>query len=131
MTKSNYSKSILAAMLCCLLASNSYALEKAGKTMITKGDVNAISTEHEEVRPLKRRSAVFVNDIVTTGSLSKTQLRMTDGSMIAMKENSKLVIAEYKFGNEGDKGSVVLDLGAGAVCGLLPVLLKQTKGIIK
>ena len=115
MTKSNYSKSILAAMFCCLLTSNSFAAEKAGKTMFTKGKVNAISAEQEEVRPLKRRSTVFVNDIVTTGPLSKTQLRMTDGSMIAMKENSELVIAEYKFGNEGDKGSVVLDLVQGGL----------------
>ncbi len=115
MSKFNHSKSILASVFCCLLTSYSYAVETAGKTMITKGKVIAVSSEQEEVRPLKRRSAVFVNDIVTTGPSSKTQLRMTDGSMIAMKENSKLVIAEYNFGNKDNKDSVVLDLVQGGL----------------
>ncbi|MBA6391507.1 FecR domain-containing protein [Colwellia sp. BRX10-3] len=115
MTKLNHSKSILATLFCCLLTSHSYAVETAGKTMITKGTVNAISNEQEEIRPLKRRSAVFVNDVVTTGPSSKTQLRMTDGSMIAMKENSQLIIAEYKFGIDNDKDSVVLDLVQGGL----------------
>ena len=87
----------------------------AGKTMIATGNVKAISIDNEEKRRLKRRSSVFTNDVVVTGTASKTQLRMSDGSMIALKENTELIISQYNFNSGAEKNSAVLDLVKGGL----------------
>ena len=85
----------------------------AGKTMIAKGNVAA--EQNSESRNLKRRSPIYDNEKVTTGDNSKAQLRMTDGGMIALKENSELVIADYNYTDETGRGSVAMELLKGGL----------------
>jgi hypothetical protein len=85
----------------------------AGKTMIAKGSVAAEQNSQE--RKLKRRSPIYDNEKVTTGDNSKAQLRMTDGGMIALKENSELVIADYQYADETGRGSVAMELLKGGL----------------
>ncbi|WP_170252793.1 FecR family protein [Colwellia echini] len=112
--------SILPLVFCTLpsLAETSSAVDAeavAGKTMIASGDVEALSNANDEKRKLKRRSEVFNSDVVMTGESSKTQLRMVDGSMIALKENTELIILEYQFNNGTEKNSAVLNLVTGGL----------------
>lgn len=86
----------------------------AGKTMIAKGKV-AAKSEQQASRSLKRRSLIYDNEVVTTGGNSKAQLRMTDGGMIALKENSELVISQYNFASENERGSVAMELLKGGL----------------
>jgi hypothetical protein len=81
--------------LSVLMAMNSelFAKEIAGKTIITRGVVQATDSLPGLQRILKRRSPIYGTDVVTTELGSKAQLRMTDGGMIALKENSELLIA--------------------------------------
>ena len=105
-------------VLIATLSLKSYAqLAVAGKTMVTRGSVNAYQTENsdEMTRKLKRRSPIYTEDIVTTGAQSKAQLRMTDGGMIALKENSELIISEYQFAEQDKQGSVVMELVTGGL----------------
>lgn len=115
MNMSNYFKIFLSILLFSFYTPHSLAKIVAGKTMIATGDVKAISVDNEEKRRLKRRSSVFTNDVVTTGPASKTQLRMRDGSMIALKENTELIISQYKFNSGDEKNSAVLDLVKGGL----------------
>ncbi|NQY87900.1 MAG: FecR domain-containing protein [Colwellia sp.] len=108
-------KIVLSTLLFLFYTPHSLAELKAGKTMIATGKVEALSTDNQEKRPLKRRSTVFTNDIVTTGAASKTQLRMIDGSIIALKENTELIISQYKFNSGDEKNSAVLDLVKGGL----------------
>lgn len=115
MNSSHYFKIYLSTLLFLLYAPATLAEIKAGKTMIASGEVVAVSAENKEQRPLKRRSAVFANDIVSTGPASKTQMRMIDGSMIALKENTELIISQYKFNSGDQDNSAVLDLVKGGL----------------
>jgi hypothetical protein len=53
--------------------------------------------------------------VITTGKNSKAQLRMTDGGMIALKQNTELQISDYQFSDENGKGSVVMELVKGGL----------------
>lgn len=89
------------------------AQSTAGKTLIAKGKVKA--NAEDSSRNLKRRSIIFDNDVITTGDNSKAQLRMLDGGMIALKENSELQITDYRFSDENSRGSVVMELVKGGL----------------
>lgn len=90
-----------------------YAQSTAGKTLIAKGNVKA--SANEQSRNLKRRSVIFDTDVITTGKNSKAQLRMTDGGMIALKQNTELQISDYRFSDENGQGSVVMELVKGGL----------------
>ena len=91
------------------------ASEVAGKTIIARGGVHATETATSTQRKLKRRSPVFDVDVVKTDAKSKAQLRMVDGGMISLKENSELVIAKYDYNAKEQKGSVALELIKGGL----------------
>ena len=103
--------------LSMLMAMNNELLAKeiAGKTIITKGIVQATDSIPGLQRILKRRSPIYGTDVVTTELGSKAQLRMTDGGMIALKENSELLIANYEFNAVDQTGSVVMELVKGGL----------------
>jgi hypothetical protein len=99
--------------LSLLTALNVNAQSTAGKTLISKGKVTA--SANDVSRDLKRRSVIFDTDVITTGKNSKAQLRMTDGGMIALKQNTELQITDYQFSDENGKGSVVMELVKGGL----------------
>lgn len=98
-----------------LLCANAGAGEMAGKTIIAKGNVHAGESESAIQRKLKRRSPVFDVDVIKTAANSKAQLRMVDGGMIALKENSELRISAYHFDAGQQKGSVAMELIKGGL----------------
>jgi hypothetical protein len=91
------------------------AAEIAGKTIISRGGVYATEIGSTSERKLKRRSPIYGVDVVKTDANSKTQLRMTDGGMIALKENSELVISQYEYDAKAQKGSVAMELLKGGL----------------
>mgnify|MGYP000626501906 CR=1 FL=1 len=103
------------SLMFLLFAQHVYAIEAAGKTMIARGEVAATNVDEGDKRYLKRRSAIFESDLVTTGVSSKSQFRMRDGGMIALQESTELLIAEYKFDQQGEQKSIVLDLVEGGL----------------
>ncbi|MDC2889457.1 FecR family protein [Psychrosphaera algicola] len=98
-----------------MFISNGQAQTAAGKTLVTRGAVSAISSSGADTRKLKRRSPIYSSDVVSTGANAKAQLRMTDGGMIALKENSELLISDYKFSDDNGRGSVVMELVKGGL----------------
>lgn len=94
------------------------------KVLVSVGDVEAVSSEGES-RALKRRSQVFETDTVTTQDKSKTQLRFTDGSMVALSPNSLFKIEEYQLG--GDKERAVYNLIKGGMQTITGAIGKNDK----
>lgn len=86
----------------------------AGKTLMSRGDVQATDSNTSELRPLKRRSPVFDIDVVNTGEASLAQLRMDDGALIALKAQTQLKIEEYSYNQSGDD-AVVMELISGGL----------------
>lgn len=89
--------------------------EQAGKTLLAKGKVVALSLDTSQVRSLKRRTPVFKIDQVSTSDASQAQLKMVDGALLALKENTALNIEEYFLNNNGQGGSVVMELVSGGL----------------
>lgn len=96
-------------------SAQSFAEEEAGKTMIARGPVEALSSDEQSTRKLRRRSPIYGSDTVTTGAKGKAQLRMRDGGMIALKENSELFIEDYNFSDANGRGNVVMELVKGGL----------------
>lgn len=97
-----------------IAATNSYAVTTAGKTMIAKGNVAAFDTQSES-RKLRRRSPIYDVDTVTTQEKSKAQFRMNDGTLVAVKANSKVLISEYRYVPGAENNSAVLELVEGGL----------------
>ena len=95
-------------LLCALPLSNAFANEVSGKTIIAKGKVSAEA--NSQSRQLERRSPVFQADKITTGLNSMTQLRMSDGGLLALQEDSELEISNYEFNASTNKGSISMSL---------------------
>lgn len=123
--KANY-KILFSICLFVLLISNhsiADASDVAGKTILAKGKVEAGDKSTTEKRKLKRRSEIFNVDTITTGNKSKAQFSMSDGGLITLKENTEILISNYKFNPEAGEASATLEVVNGG--------LRSISGLIK
>lgn len=95
----------------------------AGKTILAKGTVEAVDQTTKEKRQLKRRSAIFNVDNISTGDKSKAQFSMSDGGLITLKANTEILISQYKYNDATGEGSATLELVNGG--------LRSISGLIK
>lgn len=100
------------------------AIENAGKTIMAKGSVEA--KVNNDVRNLKRRSPIFIEDLVTTGISSVTQLRMIDGGMLSLQPESELTVNQYQFNENTKNGNVSMSLIKGGLRTVTGALNKAT-----
>ncbi|MEM5481125.1 FecR family protein [Pseudoalteromonas fuliginea] len=112
---------VITTLLC--VSFNAQAANPAGKTILARGTVLALDANSEQQRQLKRRDTVFGVDRITTGEKSKAQFSMSDGGLIALKENSVLNIANYEFDSNTQQGSASIELLKGG--------LRSISGVIK
>lgn len=108
------SKKLYIGLLLSLMLTTAQAQESAGKTIMARGEVSAVNTDSGQ-RALSRRSPVFKIDNVNTGQLSATQLRMIDGGLLSLQEDTELVIADYEFNAANQQGSVSMSLVKGGL----------------
>ena len=105
----------LLTAICLLGPIYAQAQDPIGRVIRTSGDVSAIDTAGAE-RPLARGSELFVDETVTTGRNASTQLRLSDGALITMNENTQFVVNEYIFdGAGGSDDSVVMSVVEGTL----------------
>jgi len=102
---------------------SAFASYVAGKTILAKGSVEAIDQASKEKRKLKRRSEIFTIDGITTGEKSKAQFSMSDGGLITLKENTEILISDYKFNPDKGEASATLEVVNGG--------LRSISGLIK
>lgn len=113
---------VLTTLLCVSFYSQA-STTVAGKTILARGAVLATDAESAQQRTLKRRDTVYGVDKITTGEKSKAQFSMSDGGLIALKENSELNIANYEFNTTTQQGSASIELIKGG--------LRSISGVIK
>ena len=113
---------VLTTLLCVSFYSQA-STTVAGKTILARGAVLATDAESTQQRTLKRRDTVYGVDKITTGEKSKAQFSMSDGGLIALKENSELNIANYEFNTTTQQGSASIELIKGG--------LRSISGVIK
>lgn len=93
----------------------------AGKTIMARGSVEAKADAVS--RTLKRLSPVYSVDLVSTGPVSASQLRMSDGGLLSLQADSTLAIRQYQFDAVKAQSQVELELvkgGLRTITGQLP-----------
>ncbi len=91
-----------------LLAFQSHAASNIGRVIFASGDIHA--ENNGEVRTLKRGAYIKAGDKVVTGRGSRSQLRMTDGALFALRPNTKMNFEDYRYNRESKSGSSILSL---------------------
>ncbi|MDP1756562.1 MAG: FecR domain-containing protein, partial [Pseudohongiella sp.] len=79
-------------------------------------------TRNADVIPARRGDNVTGDDRITTYAASSAQLRFTDGSLLALRPETELVIAQYRYSAGSDDNAQETDLirgGLRAVSGAL------------
>ncbi|MCH8552850.1 MAG: FecR domain-containing protein [Natronospirillum sp.] len=86
-----------------------------GVTLAARGAVEALDLIDMDSRSLTRRSDVFDADALVTGEGSQAQVRMVDDSVLSLRSNSELIIAEYEFDEDTEEGRAVMELVSGGL----------------
>lgn len=119
---------LLLALPLPLLVASSTNSTYAGKVILVKGKALAIDQTGKE-RKLKRRAQIFTGDTIKTNKKSSMRIVMVDQSLLSLKPESVLKIADYKFSfAEKEKDAMALDLlkgGMRAVTGIIGVRSKR------
>ena len=68
----------------------------AAKVISAIGDITA-GTDKTTFRTLKRRSKIYSEETIKTGAKSQIQIRLVDGALISLAENSTFELTEYHF----------------------------------
>lgn len=98
----------------------------AGKTIMARGTVEALAEQQR--RALQRQSPVYAVDLVTTGPVSASQLRMTDGGLLSLQADTELAIRDYRADPHQGASQVSLELvkgGLRTITGALPAAQKD------
>ncbi len=115
---------------CLLLAFHANAATNIGRVIFASGDIRA--ENNGEVRTLKRGAYIKAGDKVVTGRGSRSQLRMTDGALFALRPNTKMNFEDYRYDQESRSGSSILSLikgGFRTITGLIGRFSKKNYSV--
>ena len=79
------------------IAQSASALELAGTVERLQGSAVIISGGSQ--KNIQLRSEFFQGDQITTANNAELLLRLTDGTVLAVRPNSNLIVSEYRFNN--------------------------------
>ncbi|HIO92689.1 MAG TPA: hypothetical protein EYG68_07575 [Leucothrix mucor] len=96
-----------------------------GKTILARGSVTADRNNAREA--LKRRSPIFREDILRSGTNARAQFRMVDNALINLQENSVLRLRKYELKSASGGGSVVMELISGGLRTITGTIGKKNK----
>jgi hypothetical protein len=102
------------------------AADEAGTVLVAFGDVKAVDAAGKE-RALARRAAVYGGDTLVTGARGSAQVRFTDGSIMALKANTKFRIDEYRYQGNAESDSSIYSLIVGGFRTLSGAIGKTNK----
>lgn len=91
-------------LLSLILLSASFGLlaaELAGFVERLQGNAQLISAGNQ--KPLQLKSEVLQGDQITTASDAELLLRLTDGTVLAVRPNTNLVVSEYHFDSKNSE----------------------------
>ncbi|TCS69729.1 FecR family protein [Sulfuritortus calidifontis] len=86
-------------LILSLLAASASAAP-IGRILVAVGDVSA--QRNGKTVPLKARAEIELGDLIKTGPASNAQIRLTDGSIIAIKPVTEFKFDDYQFTGKQD-----------------------------
>ena len=109
-------KNLFITSLLLVLSTFSYAESKAVGTVILSFGQNTATMGQGEARALKRKSAIYADDLLKTSDKGRLQIRFTDGSRLSLKPNTEFQITEYQFdGSQPEDGKAIYKLLKGGM----------------
>lgn len=95
--------------ICCLSISvPAMAVENVGRVIYVSGEVYA--QQNGKTRPLRRGSPIHEGDTVVTRPASRSQIRMTDGALFALRPDTRMNFENYRYNQQNRTGSSILSL---------------------
>ena len=88
------------------IAKSTFASELAGVVERLQGSAQIISGSNQKT--VEAKSEVYQGDQITTARDAEILLRMTDGTMLAIRPNSNLIVSEYRFDNKNSDNDNLL-----------------------
>ncbi len=88
------------------LAQSAFAIELAGIVERLQGSAQIISGSSQKTLELK--AEVYQGDQITTARDAEILLRMTDGTVFAIRPNTNLIISDYRFDNKNSDSDNLL-----------------------
>ena len=91
-----------------------FAAAIAGTVERLQGNANVVGASGQKA--LAANAEVFQGDQINTAADAELLLRMTDGTVIAMRPNSNLVVSEYRFDkNDSNNDNIFIKLLKGGL----------------
>ena len=128
MTRSRHRLAALAALVSALLAAPPAAAQNAAQDAIgavTRVRGAALATQAGVSRPLAAGGAIFVADEITTRADTRLEMRLTDGTVVTLGDDTVIAVAAFAFDPASGRGNALLRVSAGvfrAVTGRLSKL---------
>jgi hypothetical protein len=98
-----------------VLAADEVKTVAAGQVIWAKGKVNA-NLPNQAERPLVRKSEIFREDTVESDVASTAQINLTDGTLFAIAENTKIQLEKYNFNKQTPaEDSYVMNIAKGSL----------------
>lgn len=97
----------------------------AGLVIFSTGDVQLV--RKDTAGALKRRDQVYTGDRVVTGKDSRARLRMLDGSILTLGDNTAISINHYEYSKKNNAGSAQFELFKGAMRSVTGAIGKTEK----
>jgi hypothetical protein len=103
---------LFAIIYTLLLSTHGMADDAIGMTLVSRGDVEVISSG--EPRPLGRGDFLAEKDEIVVGDRSFAVLQFVDGAKLRLRPDTSLIIEQYRYSGESDQ-AVTLNLLTGGL----------------
>ena len=100
-------------LLACILLLPISAFSKDGKAIFVIGKVEVVNTDGEKSL-LKRGSEINSGDIILTSKKGQAQIKMIDGTLLAVRPGSEFKITDYKYDKDVASDKSVYNLVKGS-----------------
>jgi hypothetical protein len=97
----------------------------AGLVIYSAGDVQLVRKDTNKA--LNRRDPVKTGDRIVTGKNSRARLRMIDGSILTLGDNTSIFINHYEYSKKDNSGSAQIELFKGAMRSITGAIGKTEK----
>jgi hypothetical protein len=88
---------VLVILLLSMIGSTCVSAAESAASVILSVGKNTAQLPDQELRSLKRKSLIFQQDLVSTGSNGRLQLRFTDNSRVSLRPDTLFKVDEYEY----------------------------------
>ncbi len=117
---------ILIFLLLFIYITPSFAAD-AGKAIFVLGKVEVV-TELGEKSRLRKGNGVNQGDTIISSKRGQAQIRMSDGTLLAIRPNSKFIIDDYEYNGDNNNDKSIYNLMKGGFRSITGKIGKENKG---